>query len=63
MNYDYTPDDGGNILNQQTECGSYQFGCGELDRLEAADNSNLSDETYIYDEDKGKTYYFFCSRD
>jgi RHS repeat-associated protein len=49
MNYGYTMDDVGNITNQQTEHGAYQYGYDKLGRLEMVDNPNLQDETYTYD--------------
>ncbi len=49
MSATYNIDTVGNILNQQTEHGVYQYNYDELDRLITVDNPKLLDETYTYD--------------
>ncbi len=49
MSSNYSLDSVGNILNQQTEHGLYQYNYDDLDRLTSADNPNLLDEVYTYD--------------
>lgn len=45
----YTRDAVGNILNQATEHGVYEYSYNLLDRLTQVNNPNLADEIYTYD--------------
>nr|WP_320193973.1 RHS repeat-associated core domain-containing protein [uncultured Desulfobacter sp.] len=49
MDYAYTFDPSGNIIQKQTEHGTYTYGYDELDRLTSADNPNITDEAFTYD--------------
>ncbi len=50
LDYQYTYDSIGNILNKATEHGNYAYSYDALSRLTSADNPVQEDETYTYDD-------------
>ena len=50
MDYNYIHDKMDNILNKNTEHGSYVYGYDDVYRLTSADNPSSSDESYTYDD-------------
>jgi len=49
MDYNYTHDNVGNILNKNTEFGNYIYNYDDLYRLSDVDNPIFADEAYTYD--------------
>ncbi len=48
LDYSYSYDNSGNIVNKNTEHGDYSYGYDSASRLTSADNPTLDDESYSY---------------
>ncbi|MCP4395932.1 MAG: hypothetical protein GY801_01280, partial [bacterium] len=49
LDYSYSYDNSGNIVNKNTKHGEYSYGYDSASRLTSADNPTLDDESYSYD--------------